>query len=125
MKLVDKRKKETKKTKVKAANVQLTTEQIIKKIANIKTNYEAEGFIVLGIFGSYARGEATVDSDLDILFETNNTFLNKYKGWEIFGKIEAIREELESKMGIKIDLIDRAGIDEIGKKYILPEVLYV
>lgn len=36
-----------------------------------------------------------------------------------------IKKEIESELGIKIDLANRRALDDIGKKYILPEVVYV
>lgn len=98
---------------------------IIKKIKEIKDVYEQEGFIILGIFGSYARDEESENSDIDILFETTDSFIDRYSGWEIFGKIEDIREEIENEIKKDVHLADKNGLGVIGKKYILPEVLYV
>ena len=49
------------------------------------------------LFGSYARGEANKDSDIDILCEKGNisTLLEKI----------ALEDELEQKLGKKVDLI--------------------
>ena len=47
------------------------------------------------LFGSCARGEATEDSDVDIMVE-----LVKPMGWEFFG----LNNLLEEKLGRKVDL---------------------
>ena len=60
---------------------------LINKIKKLKAVYEPEGFIILGVFGSYARGYETPESDLDILYETTQEFQNKYNGLKYFGKI--------------------------------------
>jgi predicted nucleotidyltransferase len=41
----------------------------------MKRKYEPEGFVIIGIFGSYSRGEQTQKSDIDILFEMNSDFI--------------------------------------------------
>lgn len=54
------------------------------------------------IFGSYARGEATSESDVDVLIETNNKggLLAYYE----------ILDSLEKRLGKKVDLVEQAAI---------------
>jgi len=40
-------------------------EELKALIAAAKRDYEAEGFIVLGVFGSHARGDSNAGSDLE------------------------------------------------------------
>ena len=47
------------------------------------------------VFGSYARGEATADSDLDLLIE-----LSQPAGWEYFRYADDLRQQL----GIAVDV---------------------
>ena len=54
-------------------------EEILQKLKELKPKYEAEGFEILGLFGSYARDEATEGSDIDILIDTKKEFLDKIK----------------------------------------------
>lgn len=98
---------------------------VLNKIKDIKKEYENEGFIILGIFGSFARDEDTSESDIDILYEMTDSFYNKFRGWEIYSKIEEIEESIERRINYKIDLANKNALNEIGKKYILNEVIYV
>jgi len=41
----------------------MNKEEILQKPKELKPKYEAEGFEILGLFGSYARGEETESSD--------------------------------------------------------------
>jgi len=100
-------------------------QEIISKIKKIKIKYETEGFIILGVFGSFARGEETKESDIDILYEMNNDFYNKYPGWEVYPIIEEIEKYIEKELKFKVDLANKNALNEIGKKYILPELIYV
>ena len=100
-------------------------QQLIKKIKYMKRKYEPEGFIILGVFGSYSRSEQTKESDIDILFEMNSDFMQKYSGWDAYARIEYIKDEMYKLTGQFVDLADKNGLNRIGKKYILPEVVYV
>jgi hypothetical protein len=99
--------------------------QILNKIEQLKQKYEPEGFIILGVFGSYARGEQTPESDIDILYKLDEKFYAKYPGWEAVSVIENIRKDFEIVLGKKIDFADKNALKDVGKKYILPEVQHV
>jgi len=104
---------------------ELNKKEIIKKLREIKINHQAEGFIILGVFGSYARNDENVDSDIDILYELTDDFYKKYPGWDMIPILDTIEKECESQLGKKIDLANKNALNSVGKKYILPEVIYV
>jgi uncharacterized protein len=69
----------------------------------------------LGIFGSYVRGEQTIESDLDILVE-----FDEKPG--LFEYIE-LEDYLSDLLGVKVDLVTRTGLKpNIGKR-VLNEVV--
>lgn len=98
---------------------------MLDRIRMLKKKFESEGFIILGIFGSFARGEETPESDLDILFELSEQFKARYTGWDLYSRIEEIRHDIESTVGIKTDIANRDTLDRIGRYFILPEVMNV
>lgn len=98
---------------------------IREKILKIKPNYESEGFIVLGVFGSVAKNNEDIDSDIDILYETTDKFKNQYNGLKYFGRISDIKDELKYEFGKEVDIVDKNCLNKIGRKYILPGVIYV
>lgn len=95
-----------------------TFEKIIKTIKGlkrpIKTEYKAE---IIGVFGSYARGEQKKSSDVDILVK----FLNGATLFDFVG----LSNFLEEKLGIKVDVVSERAVRPELKKQILAEVVAV
>ncbi len=56
----------------------------------------------IGIFGSYARGEASPESDVDLLVEFERPI-----GWEIVD----LHDYLEELLGMKVDLVSKRGVE--------------
>lgn len=67
------------------------------------------------IFGSYARGEATEKSDLDLLMEIK-------EGKSLLNRI-ALKQELEDFLGLKVDIAKPNNLNEIVKNQILEEAI--
>ena len=99
--------------------------KIFNEIKDVKLNYEPEGVIILGIFGSYARSDAKKNSDIDLLYELNDNFHKKYKGFKAFHRLTTIQDEISQKLSKRVDLVDRSALRSVGKKFILDEVIYV
>ncbi len=72
----------------------------------------------IGIFGSYVRGEANYNSDIDILVEFK-------EGFKTFDNYMDLKFYLEDLLGIAVDLISRTALKPSIKSYILEEVIYV
>jgi uncharacterized protein len=74
------------------------------------------GIKKLGIFGSYARNEQQVTSDVDILIKSE-----KALGLEFL----SIKFYLEDKLGLKVDLATEAMIRPQYREQILKEIVYL
>lgn len=68
-----------------------------------------------GIFGSYARGDQTKNSDIDILVEFNGSLLD----------LIALEIELQKKIKKKIDLLTYNGLSPYLSKHILNEEIRI
>jgi len=91
-----------------------------KKIEKILGNHKSflrKKFKIkeIGIFGSYARGEESKKSDVDILVEFSEPI-----GWEFFD----LKEFLETVLNKKVDLVTVNAIKPQLKEKILNEIIY-
>ena len=96
----------------------ISFEQIYRTLQQHFNELQEQYFVkTLGIFGSYARREATENSDLDILVEFNGelTFRN-YMDLKFF---------LEDLFDLKVDLVIKEDIKPQIKNQILKETVYV
>jgi uncharacterized protein len=85
----------------------------LDKIAQICRKYKIRE---LGIFGSAARGEATPESDVDILLE----FLPD-SGMSLF-RLEDLNRELEELLGRKVDLASKKGLKDRVRPYVMRDL---
>ncbi len=71
----------------------------------------------IGVFGSYVRGEATEESDVDILVDF----------YEVPSLLEFIEleEHLEKLLGIKVDLVMKSALKPKIGEHVKREVIYV
>jgi len=100
-------------------------QKVLATIKSLKEKLQAEGFIIDGIFGSYARGEANANSDIDILYHLDENFYKKYKGFIGFKRLDEIKELIGKQTNTKIDLAPKNNLSKTAQKYILSEVIYV
>jgi len=75
------------------------------------------GVEMIGIFGSYVRGEQAEDSDIDVLVELENPI-----GFFRFLELE---EHLEKITGLKVDLVTKKALKPVMGKYILDELVAI
>lgn len=80
-----------------------TLEEIKRLLSPILSKYHARG---ASIFGSYARGEATPDSDLDVIVHEGGSF----DPTDVF----SIAEDLYTVSGKRVDVYTDAEIDTTG-----------
>jgi len=71
----------------------------------------------IGIFGSYASNENTLNSDLDILV----SFGNEITLFDLIG----IEQELSSKLGIKVDLVTERSLNKKIESYVYKNLKYI
>ena len=77
----------------------------LKKLKKIKNKYISEGFEIVGIFGSYARGDEDIFSDIDIAYRLDHDKFFKDNAFKKLLRIEEIKKELEFNFQKKVDIV--------------------
>jgi predicted nucleotidyltransferase len=71
----------------------------------------------IGVFGSFARGEAHGDSDVDVYVEFDDAKRN-------YDNFFALHERLEELLDRRVDLVTDKSLTETKARLILPTVRY-
>ena len=87
---------------------------IEKKREQLEKNYHIKA---IGVFGSYRRGKAKEQSDLDMLVDFSQT--------PDFFKFVELERNLSRMLGIKVDLVTRNALKSSIKKDILRETIFL
>jgi predicted nucleotidyltransferase len=96
----------------------MTQSEILEFLSAHKLEFEEKfGVIKIGLFGSYVRGEARDDSDIDIAVEL--------KQGNIADEYFRLLHYLEDNLHKKIDLGILSNIKPALQPYILKEIVYV
>lgn len=82
-----------------------------------KTNQEKYGLISLGVFGSFARNEQTISSDVDIVLQTKTPNLFN---------IVHIKDDLQKELHLSVDIVRlRKRMNPSLRQSIEDEAVYV
>lgn len=71
------------------------------------------------IFGSCARDESDGASDIDVLVKLPETL----RGFDYFGTLGELEDELNELLGVKVDLVDEASLKGPKRDRILLEAV--
>lgn len=93
----------------------MTRDGILAKLRALKPWLQDQGVSRVRLFGSYARDEASPESDIDLLVE-----LNRPLGLDLF----RIEEQLGTALGAKVQMVtDAALTNRIVRRHALAEAM--
>ena len=91
-------------------------DQVIAIIRKHEDELRAAGVVRLSLFGSVARGEATEESDIDVVVQLEDDILRS--GFGYFGAIGRLQERLAEITGRPVDVIS----EPIGRPRLTREI---
>lgn len=104
-------------TELTAPDSHITSNQIRQKLKDHLAILNQEFKVHrIGIFGSYARDQATTDSDIDVLVEFREPI-----GWEFVD----LQNYLEEILRHRVDLVTVRALKPQLKDFILSDVIYI
>ncbi len=100
----------------------MNKQKIISYLKSKKETFKEQyGITNIGLYGSYARDEATTNSDIDIFYERDKSFELK-NGLEFMFLGDKIADELHIK---KVDFVNLHSMNPIIKHYAKKDFIYV
>lgn len=97
----------------------MTKTEILQTLKALKPQYQKDGMILVGLFGSFSRGEEQSDSDIDIVYE-----IEKDQKFSMFKYLKYLGD-LEKSLDHKVDLVRAETIKADLKPYIFKDIIYV
>ena len=99
--------------------------EVLNFLKTLKPKLFSEGIVSLGVFGSVAKETNTLHSDIDIVYETSDIFINNHKGWNAFTYLNThLRNKISKKFNTHVDMFDLNSSSSLKDK-IKKEALYV
>lgn len=98
---------------------------ILNFLKILKPELKSHGIISLGLFGSMAKDTNNSSSDIDIVYETSDSFIKQYQGWTAFTYLnENLRDKVSKKFNVHVDMFDLNSSSSIRDK-VKKEAIYV
>lgn len=94
----------------------MTIQELLTKRDEILKVADRHGAFNVRIFGSVARGEADLQSDVDVLVDYDRT---RRTPWFPMGLVE----ELEALLGCRVDVVTEKGLKPRIRKRVLQEAI--
>lgn len=94
-----------------------TRDEVLKSLAGCKSKFQSRYKISkLALFGSYARGEQTEGSDVDVLVEVDPSI-----GLDFV----TLAEKIEEEIGLPTDVVSSGAVKPRYRRVIESDLIYV
>ncbi len=96
----------------------MTREEILSYLRMVKAELEDKfGVVSIGLFGSYVRGEADAESDIDIAIKMKSDKKTLHN-------FLAVKRRIEAELGKKVDLGIESTLKPLVKERVEKEIIY-
>lgn len=92
----------------------LTRDEVLRRLSGRRAELLRLGARRLGLFGSFARGEARADSDVDLLVDLDHHGFDRYMDLKLY---------LEDLLGRRVDLVLVDRLEPTLRERILGDVI--
>ncbi len=99
-------------------------DEILSFLKEFKKSSQNKFFSEIGLFGSYAKNEDDLYSDIDIAIKVDSDALSRYDVWEYFDALNKIKSSLLERFGLKSDIFDMDSQTSLVDK-IKKDIIYV
>jgi predicted nucleotidyltransferase len=97
---------------------------IVNYLKEIKSELEKDGISKIALFGSFARNEQSVYSDIDIAIQKENNYLVQRSAYDYFEEVSKIKNLIRKKFHRNSDIFDLDSNSNM-KKSISKDLIYV
>jgi predicted nucleotidyltransferase len=101
-----------------------TKEHILDYLHEMKSELRQSGIVQLGLFGSYARNENTLYSDIDIAIKKEDNYLQNRNAYTYFDEVSKIKQRIFEKFHRSSDIFDLDSRSSM-KESIMKDIIYV
>jgi hypothetical protein len=99
-------------------------DEILDYLKEFKHSSQNKIFSEIGLFGSYARNQADVFSDVDIAVKINKDYLKEHDIWDYFNAINDMKKNILKRFNLQSDIFDLESSSTIVEK-IKKDIIYV
>ena len=104
----------------------LTKETILAYLSEIKPSLERDGILKIGLFGSYAKGYADENSDIDIvILADKKSFLDRLHAFKVLEYLDDLKKQIANKFQKPVDICDFYSEQKIQESKIVKGAIYV
>lgn len=103
----------------------MTRENVLEYLHKFNQKYQESGFRLVSLFGSYARGDEDIFSDIDIVYTIDHEKFYKDDAFAKLRKIADFKQELEMQLNKKVDLVPLKGVNKFLQKNLEKEQIAI
>ena len=104
--------------------MKITQDIILQYLKKIKPELQNDGIDQIALFGSFAKDEQTVYSDIDIAIKKKSDFLQQNTAYDYFNMISNIKQKIQKVLHRNVDVFDLESDSELLES-IKKEIIYV